>query len=228
MSDTPPDWLTNLATRLSTAGPASLIPVPEDGSGRPSAVLIALTELDAASAAAAAGVLLIERAADMRTHAGQVAFPGGATDADDESPVATAVREATEEVGLDPASVDVLATLAPLFLPPSGFLVTPVLAWWARPHEVGPVDPREVARVAVVALADLADPANRFTVAHSSGRIGPGFEVDGLFIWGFTAGILAHLLRVGGWSRPWDSERVRPAPIGTGRPPTDPLGTVSA
>ncbi len=129
VSDTPPDWLTTLATRLSTAGPASLIPVPEDGSGRPSAVLIALGDW---TRGPRPGGPADRRAADMRTHAGQVAFPGGATDPDDESPVATAVREATEEVGLDPAGVDVLATLAPLFLPPSGFLVTPVLAWWAR------------------------------------------------------------------------------------------------
>ena len=227
MSDTPPSWLTDLATGLTARGSVSPMPLPmpapEDGSGRPSAVLIALAEL-----ASGPGVLLIERAADMRTHAGQVAFPGGATDADDDSPVGTALREATEEVGLEPSSVEVLATLPQLFLPPSGFLVTPVLAWWARPHEVGPVDRREVARVAVVPLAELADPANRFTTTHPAGRVGPGFEVEGLFIWGFTGAILAHLLSVGGWSRPWNEARVRPAPIGTGRPPIDPLGTVSA
>lgn len=204
-----PNWLRPLAAAAHDLGPGDLSPFvpPEDGSGRASAVLIALTETDDGP-----GVLLIERAADLRTHAGQVAFPGGAADADDPHRVATALREAEEEVGLDPASVHVLAELPEIFLPPSGFVVTPVLAWWSAPHPVSAVDPVEVAGVAVVPVAELVDPANRFVVVHPSGRYGPGFAARGLFVWGFTAGLLDRLLTLAGWALPWDETRQRTLP----------------
>jgi 8-oxo-dGTP pyrophosphatase MutT (NUDIX family) len=204
-----PEWLQPLAAAARGLQPgdlSSFLP-PDDGSGRASAVLIALTET-----AAGPGILLIERAADMRTHAGQVAFPGGAADPDDPHRVATALREAEEAVGLDPASVHVVAELPPIFVPPSGFVVTPVLAWWSEPHPVTAVDPAEVADVAIVAIAELAEPANRFRVRHPSGGLGPGFAVGGLFIWGFTAGLLDRLLAYGGWARAWDDTRARPLP----------------
>lgn len=204
-----PEWLRPLAraARSLEAGDLSRFLPPDDGSGRASAVLMALAETPDGP-----GVLLIERAADMRTHAGQVAFPGGAADADDPHRVATALREAEEEVGLDPASVHIVAELPAIFLPPSGFLVTPVLAWWSDPHPVTAVDPAEVAAVAVVPIADLVDPANRFRVVHPSGWYGPGFEAGGLFIWGFTAGLLDRMLAYGGWARPWDETQQRPLP----------------
>lgn len=204
-----PSWLRPLATaaRSLQAGDLSRFLPPDDGSGRASAVLIALTDTPDGP-----GVLLIERAADMRTHAGQAAFPGGAADPDDPHRVATALREAEEEVGLHPASVHIVAELPAIFLPPSGFVVTPVLAWWSDPHPVTAVDPAEVARVAIVAIAELTEPANRFQVLHPSGWHGPGFVAGGLFIWGFTAGLLDRMLSFGGWARPWDKTQLRPLP----------------
>jgi 8-oxo-dGTP pyrophosphatase MutT (NUDIX family) len=204
-----PAWLQQLvdAARTVRADEMSRFLPPHDGSGRRSAVLMALGDTDAGPS-----VLLIERSADLRKHAGQVAFPGGSIDPDDADEAAAAMREATEEVGLDPASVQVLDTLPAVFIPVSGFVVTPVLAWWRDPHPVAPVDPIEVARTAVVPIAELADPANRFTVTHPSGRFGPGFSVSGLFVWGFTAGLLDRLLALGGWERPWDATRYEPLP----------------
>ncbi len=154
-------------------------------------------------------LLLTERSADLRTHAGQAAFPGGGRDAADTDLVATAVREATEETGLDPASVVPLATLPPLTIPVTGFAVTAVLAHWERPGRVGVVDPDEVAAVVRVPLSALADPARRFRVVGPSGRVGPAFAAGGLLVWGFTAGLISWLLDLGGWSVPWDTTDVR-------------------
>jgi len=119
------------------------------------------------------------------------------------------VREAEEETGLDPSGVVVFGLLPALYLPPSGFVVTPVIGWWREPSPVGVVDPGEVERVVRVPLAELLDPANRYSVQHPSGFVGPAFGVRGLVVWGFTAGLLARLFALVGWERPWDADDVR-------------------
>ncbi len=204
-----PSWLAPAVQGVESIEGADLsrfLP-PEDGSGRDSAVLIALT-----LAADGPAVLLTKRAADLRKHAGQVAFPGGAADPDDADPVATALREAEEEVGLRTDEVHVVATLPALFIPVTGFVVTPVLAWFTHTRELLPADPREVAAAVLVPIDELVDPANRFRVTHPSGWRGPGFEAGGLFIWGFTAGLLDRLIVLSGWDKPWDQNALRPLP----------------
>jgi 8-oxo-dGTP pyrophosphatase MutT (NUDIX family) len=178
--------------------------LPPANGGRPSAVLVLFGE-----GPMGPDLLLIERAATLRSHAGQPAFPGGAQDPEDADPVACALREANEEVGVEPRTVDVRGILPALWLPPSGFVVHPVVAYWREPHPVRVVDEAEVAAVARVPLSELTDPANRFRVTHPSGFTGPAFEVQGMVVWGFTAGLLAGILTLGGWERPWDTSRVR-------------------
>jgi 8-oxo-dGTP pyrophosphatase MutT (NUDIX family) len=173
---------------------------------RHSAVLILLGERDQRGP----DVLLTERSASLRAHPGQVAFPGGAIDPADGGAPTAALREAREETGLDPDGVHVAGCLPDLYLPVSHYAVTPVLAWWFRPAPVAVVDTAEVSRVVRVPLAELVDPANRFQVAHPSGYVGPGFAVRGLFVWGFTAGLLSRLLELSGWERPWDTDLLRP------------------
>ena len=201
-----PDWLQPLATAIPTVtGDYFSRFLPPAEGGRDSAVLVLFGE-----GADGPDLLLIERAATLRSHAGQPAFPGGAQDPEDAGPVAAALREAREEVGVDAESLTVLGQLPPLYLPPSGFVVHPVVAWWHAPHAVEVVDAAEVAAVARVPLAELVDPANRFRVGHPSGIIGPAFDVRGMVVWGFTAGLIAGILRLGGWEQPWDKGRVLP------------------
>jgi 8-oxo-dGTP pyrophosphatase MutT (NUDIX family) len=193
-----PTWLRALAEQAGTLELGPLAPPPVGG--RPSAVLVLFAE-----GPDGPDLLLIQRSQDLRLHAGQPAFPGGAIDSADSGPVAAALREAAEEVGLDPAGVEVVGTLPELFIPPTGFRVIPVLAWWREPCAVAPVDPGEVAAVERVSLAELADPAVRLMVRAPGGRVTPAFRVKGMVIWGFTAMLLDRLLALAGWERPWDA-----------------------
>lgn len=153
-------------------------------------------------------VVLLQRAATLRLHAGQPAFPGGARDQTDESAAFTALREAEEETGLEPAGVDVLGTLPPLYVPPSRFDVTPVLAWWREPMDVQAVDQAESALVARVAIADLVAPDNRGVFAPRDRPFTtPVFDVGVMKPWGFTAGLLEWALDSLGWAREWDRSR---------------------
>ncbi|MPY78133.1 MAG: NUDIX domain-containing protein [Actinophytocola sp.] len=184
---------------------------PEDADVRDAAVLVLFGEDDSNGAGPDPDVLLLRRSDDMPSHPGQVAFPGGGADDGDTGPVDTALREAVEETGLEPDGVRPVALLPQLYVPVSGFAVTPVLAHWEKPSAVHAVDPAETAAVARVKLADLADPANRFLVRREEGGWqGPAFVVDGLFVWGFTAGLLSVLLSLGGWEQEWDTTDVRP------------------
>lgn len=163
-------------------------------------------------------VVLTERSVNLRSHPGQVSFPGGSLDPGDGTAVAAALRETHEEVGIDPAGVDVVFSLPQLYLRPSEYAVTPVLAWWPVSGDVSAVDPAEVARAAKVPVRDLVDPANRFTVTHPMGYRSPGFEADGLYIWGFTAMLLSTLLDIAGLAVEWDVSREQPLPERLARP----------
>lgn len=200
-----PAWLQPLADALPgvRGEQVSRFLPPPEGPRRLSAVLALFGE-----GPAGPDVLLIRRAAALRAHAGQPAFPGGALDPDEAGPVEAALREAQEEVGLDPAGVHVLGALPDLWLPPSGFVVTPVVAWWHTPGPVRVVDTAEVAAVARVPVAVLVDPARRSRVRHPSGWVGPGFDTGEMLVWGFTAGVLDRLLHFAGWERPWEPGRV--------------------
>lgn len=198
-----PVWLRPVQQAIGTvtAGELSRLRPPPDARPREGAVLMLFGD-----GPAGPDLLFIERAHHMRSHPGQVSFPGGALDPDDASPSAGALREAQEETGLDPSGVEVLGELPRLWLPPSNFAVIPVVGWWRVESPVSVVDRDEVHAVFRVPLDRLLDPAHRVTTVHPLGHRGPGFRLDGeLVLWGFTAGIVSRLFDVVGWTRPWDS-----------------------
>jgi 8-oxo-dGTP pyrophosphatase MutT (NUDIX family) len=207
-----PDWLVRIRDGARTVSGSDLTPFlpPQDSDPRPGAVLMLFGEGEQGP-----DLLLTERAHDMRSHPGQVSFPGGSVDETDASPVAAALREAEEEVGLDPTGVDVLATLPELWLPPSNFAVTPVLAWWREECPIGVVDAREVHAVYRTPIEELLDPKHRITVTHPSGYSSPGFLIGpdkDLILWGFRAVLITRLFDYVGLTREWDTSATRELP----------------
>ncbi|WP_182525433.1 NUDIX hydrolase [Nocardioides dongkuii] len=206
-----PEWLLPVRDAAATIEAEHLTRfVPPAGSAtRTGAVLILFSE-----GPSGGEVLLTERAHDMRSHPGQVSFPGGAVDPG-ETLVEAALREAEEEVGVVPASVEVFGSLPELWLPPSNFAVTPVLGWWHDPGDVGVVSRAEVHAIHHAPIDELLDPDHRITVRHPTGYTSPGFLIGtdkDVILWGFTGGILARLFDYLGWTRPWDATRVRDLP----------------
>lgn len=203
-----PQWLQPVAEAARNVLPQQLSSfLPPVGGGRPSAVLVLFGQGEQGPE-----LLLIERAGSLRSHAGQPSFPGGALDPEDGDPASTgplraALREAQEETGLDPSGIQLFGVLPDLYIPVSGFVVTPVLGWWREPSPVSAVDPRETARAFTVPCAELTDPANRAMAVHPSGHTGPAFLVGGVLVWGFTAGVIDRILHFSGWELPWDRTR---------------------
>jgi 8-oxo-dGTP pyrophosphatase MutT (NUDIX family) len=186
-------------------GPAVLMPVFTDGrvradvrldavaGDRPAAVLVLVVPSSSGSAA----VILTERATYDGIHSGEVSFPGGKVERDDTDIEGTALREATEEIGLDPAAarVELLGRLDTLRIPVSRFSLTPIVALARRRPVLRPSE-SEVARIIEAPLAAFL-PGAPIEIVERLVRDWPlrygGYRMDGLHVWGATARILGQL-----------------------------------
>jgi 8-oxo-dGTP pyrophosphatase MutT (NUDIX family) len=225
VSDSLPGWLAPVVDAASsiTVHELTRFMPPEDSDPRRGAVLMVFADREPDpddphpgpdDLAHRGELLLTERNHHMRSHPGQVSFPGGSLD-EGETPEEAALREAYEEIGLEPGEVEVFGELPELWLPPSNFAVTPILGYWRDRGEVRIESPDEVHEIHHVAIADLLDADNRIMVRHPSGWLGPGFLIGpgrDVVLWGFTAGIIARLFTYLGWAEDWDRARVRDLP----------------
>jgi 8-oxo-dGTP pyrophosphatase MutT (NUDIX family) len=142
------------------------------------------------------GLVFTERRADMRRHAGEISFPGGRRDEDDADLAATALREAQEEIALDPAAVELAGALPPTSTFVTGYLIHPFVGLVPHPGKLGLVpNPAEVETVLTLSLDSLREGyAMRRLIRRGIPIHTPTYEVDGHFIWGATARILGDLL----------------------------------
>ena len=179
--------LARLRPRLLPPGPWA----PGRSGERQAAVLVPFV-----IAGADLALLFIRRAEGMEVHSGQVAFPGGNRDPQDDGPVATALREAQEEVGLSRPQVNVLGLLGEVRAYTSGFRITGVVSLLA-PEAIPRPDVREVAEAFTVPLRALADPAvyrEEVRTANGITRRVPYFHVEPHMVWGVTGRIVRQLL----------------------------------
>ncbi|WP_255456005.1 MULTISPECIES: CoA pyrophosphatase [unclassified Corynebacterium] len=174
------------------------------------AVLVLLSgEAHARQLPADARVLLTHRSPSLRSHSGQISFPGGRVDSTDLNEVDCALREAWEETGLDRMSVTPLALLPQTYIRATKYPVRPVLGFAAQETAVGVIDYAETDDVFHAKLAHLIDPEQRFRVSYGS-WVGDAFFYEGYVIWGFTALVLSALIQHAGWEQPWQRERIYP------------------
>lgn len=191
-----PERLSATWLRSHFAAPPAWQPeVPDESTGRrleviPAAVLMALVARPGGLT-----MLLTRRTDHLSHHAGQISFPGGRVEDDDDTPVDTALREAREEVGLDPRHAEVIGRM-PDYLTGTGYHVTPVVALVTPPFALA-ADPHEVAEIFEVPLAFLMNGAHhqRLSVASPAGerRSFYAMPYQRHFIWGATAGMLRNL-----------------------------------
>jgi len=186
-----------LRERLRRQTPPALSVYGDDGAGRGAAATAAAVLVPIVAHPAELTVLFTQRTSQLRSHSGQVSFPGGRAEPEDASPELTALREAEEEIGLPAECVEIVARL-PDYLTRTGFRVTPVVGLLTPPLELAP-DPREVEEVFEVPLAFLLDARNHLRETRELRGETVGYYVmqyGKRRIWGATAGMLVNLYRM--------------------------------
>jgi 8-oxo-dGTP pyrophosphatase MutT (NUDIX family) len=185
--------LSELRRRLASRSPLEFSVYGDDGAGREGTTAAAVL-IPVVGHPGELTVLFTQRTQHLKSHSGQVSFPGGRVEPGDASVEFTALREAKEEIGLAADRVEILGRL-PDYHTRTGFRVAPVIGLVAPPLELAP-DPREVEAVFEVPLAFLLDERNRERRTREFQGLSVGFyvyEYQGHVIWGATAGMLVNL-----------------------------------
>lgn len=137
---------------------------------------------------------LIRRPETMRNHGGQLAFPGGRYEVQDQELIRTAIRESAEEIGTEEEHIEIIGALTPIYVQVSNFTINPFIGW-SETYPVFKIDTREVAELFVVPLEKFIHPETRQLrkVETPRGTLkAPGFFLDPLFVWGATAMIISE------------------------------------
>lgn len=212
--DLAPAWLRPLVDALSHPVHASRVRrmlatrVPQRSGDDEAAVLIVFTgDPDTDTLPSDAAVLITHRHPSMRSHSGQMAFPGGRIDPTDTGAIDAALREAEEETGLAPHRVMPLAVMEAATTGGSRRKVRPVIAYAADPGPVHPASEEETDDVFFVPVSELVDAENRL-VTGWSGWSGPAFLTGCYVVWGFTGVLLSVVLDLAGWAQPYDEDTV--------------------
>ena len=188
MSEGPePEWLDPIRARIEHAWfvnfrtdvPATLAPA---------AVLVLLIDGDDGP-----NILLTQRAESLSNYPGILVFPGGSTETGDDGPVATALREAAEETGIDPTHVHLIGSLPPLMLPASRFVVTPVVGWCNR-VEPDTMYSAEVARTFQIPLREFAKASDRIERNRATRTPAAAFSFHGAAVGDMTSAVIDALL----------------------------------
>ena len=198
-----PSWLRELADAARTMELSPFLVPPASG-GRHSAVLVLF-----ADGPDGPDLLFIQRSKGLRLHADETAFPGGVIDATDDGPVAAALREAAEEVGIAAGGRRCSRHPARAVHPADRLPGRSGACLVARPARRGARLIRvKWLRSSGSASSELADPAVRLMLHRPRGIVLPAFRVRGMLIWGMTAELVDRLLALAGWERQWDDRVV--------------------
>ena len=181
---------TFLRAQLASLPPYT--PLEAERTARIAAVLAPLYAIDSQPY-----LLFTRRSSDLPTHKGQISFPGGSRDPGDASLAETALREAKEEIGLEPSRVEILGALSPVYVSVSNFVITPQVGWLSEGLPPLHSNPAEVAELIQAPVAALADPAiYHAEIWHHLGasHLVHFFDFAPYVIWGATAMMLYSLL----------------------------------
>lgn len=190
--DREPDWLATIRARVVQSHVEQHVP-SSNISLRSAAVLVLLIDSDNGP-----DILLTERAAALANYPGVLVFAGGSAETGDHGPVATALREAAEETGIDPTRVHIIGSLPPLALPATRFLVTPIVGWCTRGQLTDTLCREEVAVAVRVPLHEFARLSGRVQRSPKAATSNARFIVDGTAVGQMTSIVIDALLDTGG------------------------------